>query len=792
MIVAIDGPAGGGKSSVARTVATSLGFEFLNSGSFYRAVTWKVLESGADPHDTESVIEIARNTRFDQIDGRFLVDGEPRSDELRSPNVDAWVATLSAVPEVRAVVNDALVRLSQLHDVVVEGRDMTTTVFPHADVKIFLDASLDARAERRYQQDAGGRSIDEIREQIAERDDMDRKKPTGALVKTPEAVYLDTSDLTIEEVCARVSDTILRKRNSRSNDTGMGDRETQSGEITKNVMTQQELQEEFLKTIDELEVGQLVEGTVVQVNSENVFVDIGYKSEGRVPIEEFDELPKPGETVNVVLLSKETKTGGISVSKKKADEKLFWKTLKQAFQDHEPVEGVVARVVKGGFEIRLAGDVRGFNPISKMDLHRIEEPDEYLNMKSMFYVERVYSENRVNIILSRRAWLEEEVERKKKKFFETVQIGDDVEGVVKSFTSFGAFVDLGGFDGLLHINDMSWGHVTRPKDHVKKGEVLTLKVIRMDPEEQKINLSLRHMSEDPWNHFEEKFQVDQVVTGTVTKLTDFGAFIELEEGIEGLAHISELSWVKRISHPRELLKPGDEIEAKILDFDVTQGRVSLGLKQVLPNPWESVASEYPEGMRLTRVVKKITNTGAFVELEEGIDAFLHIDDLSWTKKHKHPSAVLQEGQEIECIVLAIDPEDHNIRVGIKQLEEDPWDSLKKAFPEGSKIDGEITNITDFGIFVRVQGGIEGLINKSNLVDPRVTPYEKAVESFSVGDKVTAVVTELSPSRQRLGLSIRELERKEQRDELKKYIHNEDNEATFTLGDVMKDDDDTSS
>ncbi len=565
----------------------------------------------------------------------------------------------------------------------------------------------------------------------------------------------------------------------------MTDGDVQNTGSTVQQQLQEALQEQYLQPLEELEVGQLVEGTVIQTGPETTFVDIGYKSEGRVPTEEFDPPPNVGDTVEVVLINKETLGGGVVVSKSKADEKRFWKVLKDAFTNHEAVEGTVAKAIKGGFEVDLGHQLRAFNPISKMDVRRVDNPDEYVGITGQFYVERIYSDNRVNIVLSRRDYLEEQASKHKKEFFDHVEPGDVVEGTVKSFTSFGAFVDLGGFDGLLHINDMSWGHVNRPKDYVKRGQQLALKVIRMDHENQKINLSLKHLTEDPWNHFEAKYSTDQVVKGNVTKLTDFGAFIELEEGIEGLAHISELSWVQRVSHPKELLNVGDEVETKILDYDVPAGRVSLGLKQVLPNPWTSINDKYPEGMRITRKVKKLTNAGAFIELDEGIDGFLHVDDLSWTKRHKSPSAVLEEGQEIECIVIHNDPEHHNVRLGIKQLSEDPWESLKKAYPERSIIDGEVTNITDFGVFVRVQSGIEGLINKSQLSDPREVPFEKAVEQINVGDKIRAVVTELNTARQKLSLSVRELARQEQRQEMQKYIGDED-AGTFTLGDILKD------
>lgn len=565
----------------------------------------------------------------------------------------------------------------------------------------------------------------------------------------------------------------------------MTDKEAQFADSSSSETQSQEMQMQFLDQLDSLEEGQLVEGTVIQISGDEVFVDIGYKAEGRIPMEEFETEPGVGDTVEVVLLRKDIRNGGVAVSKRKADEKRFWKDLKQAFEERLPVHGKVVRSIKGGFEVRLPGNARGFNPISKIDIRRVDDPEEYVGIEDNFFVERIYSDNRVNIVLSRRAWLEQETEKNRNKFFEEVTIGDEVDGVVKSFTSFGAFIDLGGFDGLLHINDMSWGHVTRPKDYVKKGDEVRLKVIKMDPEDRKINLSLRHMTPDPWETFEDRYWVDQVVHGTVTKLTDFGAFIELEEGIEGLVHISEMSWVQRVNHPREILQPGQEVETKILDYDIQAGRVSLGLKQVLANPWDDIDARYPLGMHLNTTVKKITATGAFVEIEPGIDAFLHVDDLSWTKRYKNPGAVLQEGQELEVVVILSDPDNQNIRVGLKQMEDDPWEQLRDAYPPRSIIEGEITNITEFGIFVRVQGGVEGLVNKMNVADPRHQSFEEAIERYKVGETVRCVVTEVNPGRQRLSLSIRELQRQEQRQELEKYIHDEDDNATVTLGDMLK-------
>lgn len=556
---------------------------------------------------------------------------------------------------------------------------------------------------------------------------------------------------------------------------------------TEENIQQTRLQEEYLKSFQSLEEGQLVDGIVIQVTPDQVFVDVGYKSEGKIPVAEFDELPAVGDTVSVVLEKKENRHGEVIVSKQKADVKVFWKNLRQAFQDKAAVEGTVEKVIKGGYEVCLGAGVRAFLPISQSDSQKVEKPEKLVGLKSHFYVERLYSDNKVNVVVNRRKYLEEQTEVNREKFFNEVQIGDSVEGVVKSFTSFGAFIDLGGFDGLLHINDMSWGHVTRPKDFVKKGQEITLKVIRLDPEEKRINLSLKHFTEDPWLHFEDNFHVNDIVKGKVTKLTEFGAFIELEEGIEGLAHISEFSWVKKINKPEDMVNIGDDVECMILGYDIQAGRVSLGLKQVTENPWEDIAQKYPVGTKLTRKVVKVTNAGAFVELEEGIDGFLHADDLSWTKKVRNPSSELTVDQEIEVVVIESDPETHRIRLGVKQLSDDPWKQFADTHEPGTSVEGEITSITDFGVFLKVEGGIEGLINKQNLLESREDTFEEVVKKYTVGDKIKAIVVDVSPERQKVAFSIKDYKKKVQREEISRYMSSTEGQTdgAYTLGDLLK-------
>ena len=544
--------------------------------------------------------------------------------------------------------------------------------------------------------------------------------------------------------------------------------------------------EASLKEFNAPQAGQLVEGTVVQITNDYVYVDIGDKSEGLIPVEEFAEgLPKEGDKVQA-LLSGHNANGPV-LSKKKADSKRFLKEIQTAWKEKTPVDGIISKVVKSGYEVNLGIDKAAFLPISQADSDKIEKPESLLGVKSKFYIERLYSDNKLNPVVNRRKYLEEEVDSKREAFFNSVQIGDTVKGTVKSFTSFGAFIDLGGFDGLLHINDMSWGHVARPKDFVKKGQEIELKVIRLDPAEKRINLSLKHFTEDPWIHFEEKYHVNDVVKGKVTKLTEFGAFVELEEGIEGLVHISEFSWTKKINKPGDMVSLGQEVEAVILGYDIQAGRVSLGFKQATPNPWDTINERYAPGTKVHGNVVKITNAGAFISLEDGIDGFLHADDISWTKKVKHPGSELTVNQEVDAVVLECDSESHRIRVGIKQLTDNPWKEFAEQYKAGSTLEGEITSITDFGVFVKAPNGIEGLVNKANLSDDKDVPFEEAVTKYKVGDKINVYVVDVKVEKEQVAFSVREYKRKQQRDEISQYMStaNGDDEGAYTLGEMLK-------
>ena len=780
MIIAMDGPAGTGKSTIASIIAKKLNITYLNSGSFYRALTLALLDAGIELTDENAVVDFCKKQSLDYNKSRLVLNGKDVEDHLHDDRVSKNVAQISAIVPVRHLVNDRMQEITKSLDIVCEGRDMTTVVFPQAEHKFYLDASLDVQAQRRFDQGVSNMTLEEIKEAIRKRDEIDRNKAEGALKRAPDAFYIDTSNLTIDSVC----EIILNKINIQGFNMEKMEVEKEEAQNSKSAIQTQ--LEESLNNLSNPEEGQIVEGEVISVSEDFVFLDVGCKSEGRLPVQEFaGDLPKVGDKVSVFLARVFGKYGP-EISKTRADSKRMWKEVSQAFKDKVAVDGTITKIVKGGYEVNLGGDIRAFLPISQSDSQKVEKPESLLNLKSKFYIERLYSESKANVVVNRRKYLEEEIDTKRDAFFENVKIGDSVKGTVKSFTSFGAFIDLGGFDGLLHINDMSWGHVARPKDFVKKGQEIELKVIRLDPAEKRINLSLKHFAEDPWIHFEERYHVNDIVKGKVTKLTDFGAFIELEEGIEGLVHISEFSWTKKINKPSDMVNVGDEVEAMILGYDIQAGRVSLGIKQVTANPWDTIAEKYPVGTKVHGKVVKVTNAGAFVQLEEGIDGFLHADDISWTKKVKHPGSELSADQEIDVVVTECDVENHRIKVGIKQLTDNPWVQFAQEYKPGSTLEGEVTSITDFGVFVKAPNGIEGLVNKANLSEDRDTPYEEAVKKYNVGDKINVFVVDVNTDKEKVAFSVREFKKKQQRDEISQYMSasGNDDDGAYTLGDFL--------
>lgn len=514
-------------------------------------------------------------------------------------------------------------------------------------------------------------------------------------------------------------------------------------------MSTTELAELIDSKFRELREGSIVTGTIQEIRPQVVLVDIGYKSEGAISISEFeDEEIEVGDQIEVLLERLENDEGIVVLSKEKAAHKQNWDKIVGVYRDGGLVKGKVKSVVKGGLMVNVG--VEAFLPGSQVDIIPPRDLNEYVGKVYESKIVKV-NDDRKNIVLSRREVIEAERADQRQRFLETVKEGDKVEGIVKNITDFGAFVDLRGMDGLLHITDMSWGRVNHPSEMLHIGQSLEVVILEVDREKERVSLGLKQMTDNPWADIERKYPINSHVKGRVTKLLPYGAFVELEKGVEGLVHVSELSWVKRITRPSDVLKLDQEIEAVVLSISVKEQKISLGVRQLEDNPWADIESRFPIGTVIKGQVRNLTPYGAFVGLEEGIDGMIHVSDMSWTRKINHPSEVLKKGDEVEAIVLEIKKEDQRVSLGIKQLESDPWESINDRFKVGDMVTGQVAKIASFGAFVNLDGDIDGLIHISQLSEDHV---ERVKDVIKVGDEITARVIKVDSIERRIGLSIK--------------------------------------
>jgi len=504
-------------------------------------------------------------------------------------------------------------------------------------------------------------------------------------------------------------------------------------------------------TTSEFEEGEVVRGRVVHLGSSEVLVDVGYKSEGAIPIDEFrGNLPKVGDEIEVYLEAKEDAEGLIVLSKDKADKIKVWDVVTQAFEGGTPVEGRVIEVVKGGLAVDVG--VKAFLPGSQVDLRPVKNLAAMVGQQIRAKVIKL-NRRRGNVVLSRRTLLEEEREEKKKHTLEVLAEGMVLTGTVKNITDYGAFIDLGGIDGLLHVTDMSWGRVGHPSEIFQVGDQVEVVVLHFDRESGRVSLGYKQKSSDPWERVEQTYPSGAKVQGRVVSLTNYGAFIELEPGVEGLVHVSEMSWTRRVRHPSKLVNVGDEVEVLVLDVNRSAKRISLGMKQVEADPWETIEERFAIGQRLSGKVRNLTDFGAFVELEPGVDGLLHISDMSWTRSVTHPSEVLKKGQDIETQILNIDKENKRISLGIKQIQPDPWTTVAQRYPMGARVTGKVVRTTDFGAFIELEPGVDGLLHVSQMSN---RPISRPDELVAVGDELTLLVIRVDPNERRIGLSLKEL------------------------------------
>ncbi len=498
--------------------------------------------------------------------------------------------------------------------------------------------------------------------------------------------------------------------------------------------------------------GSLIEGTVSAVKDDEVFIDIGYKSEGVVPLQEFgaDAEVKPGDKVTVMLVQLENdKTGMVELSKRRADEKIRWEKILARYVEGCIVKGTVKSAVRGGLLVQI-DDVEAFLPGSQIEVTPVKELEPYVGQTFDFKVIKISNERR-NLIVSRRELIEGELAEKKAELLTSLQKGEIRKGRVKNITDFGAFVDLDGLDGLLHITDMSWGRIKHPNELLKVGQELDVMVLDVDRDRERVSLGLKQTMPNPWDAIQDQFPVGSRVEGKVVNLAPYGAFVEIAPGIEGLVHISEFSWTKRVARASDMLAVGDTVQVVVLSVDVENQKIALGIRQTQANPWDTVQERFPVGSKVKGKVRNFTAYGAFVELEEGIDGMIHVSDMSWTRKINHPSECLQKGEEVEAVVLDVNAKEQRISLGLKQAQTDPWAEIATKYPVGMVVKGKVSKIASFGAFIELEDGVDGLVHISQISDQRV---EKVKDALEVGQEVEARVVKVDRGERRIGLSIR--------------------------------------
>jgi small subunit ribosomal protein S1 len=540
----------------------------------------------------------------------------------------------------------------------------------------------------------------------------------------------------------------------------------------------------FTEKFDTLKPGKVVSGVVVSVSREVVAVDIGFKSDGIVPSSQFVNADgaitvKPGDKVDVFILALENEMGQVLLSKERADQKRVWDLVESAFKNGTIISGKVVQKVKGGLQVDIG--IPAFLPGSQIDIRPHRNLDKFIDQVFDFLVLKI-TRDKGNIVLSRRAVLMSERDQLRTETLKVLSEGVIMEGVVKNVTDYGAFIDLGGIDGLLHITDISWGRVNHPSEKLNVGQTVPVVVLKYDGEKERVSLGMKQLTKDPWLTVHERFPMGAHVKGKITSLTDYGAFVALEEGVEGLIHISEMSWNKKVRHPSKLVTQGDEVEAVVLGIDTEQQRISLGLKQLQPNPWDELRVSHPIGSKVKGKVRSITDFGIFVGIEDGIDGLVHVSDFSWTKRIKDPKEIHEmyaKGSEIEAVVLDIDAANERLSLGIKQLSEDPWDTIAQRYPVGVKVKGTVSSHTDFGIFVEIEDGIEGLIHNTQL---GVDKGEDLKELFKTGTQLESEVINIDKAERRISLSVKAIRRRQEKEQMAEFM--EDTSTAVTFGDLL--------
>lgn len=779
-IITIDGPSGAGKSTVAKLIADKLGFKYLDTGAMYRAVTLYMIENQVDIKNEEEVINALNklNIGFDS-NYRIYLDSQDITEDIRKEKVVKFVSEVSAISSVRQKMVDLQRDIAKEGNYILDGRDAGSVVFPNADYKFYLEASLEERAKRRYKEELSKEvdiSFEEVKESIKKRDKYDSNRKDSPLVVPENAIIIDTTNMTIDEVAEEITDIFLNKKTISIFDINSDNLRNREGIMEDNNLSNEQERNEFLKAVEEFgegdnnnsyKVGNIVKGKIEKFDDSDVFINLNYKVEGKINRSEFEREPYIGEELEALIDSVDNDNGYFILSKAKLDKRRAQFVIEDAIKNNKSVKGIVKEVIKGGFNISIMG-YQAFCPFSQIEINKGIKDEEHIGKEYDF---RIIKKKGKDIVVSRRAYQEEKQNSNIETFLNNLKEGDIINGKVKNIERYGAFIGITeGLDGFLYRENMSWAKIINPKDIITRGEERAFKVLSIDREKHRVDLGLKQLENDSWVQFIEEYHVGDIIKGEVTNIKKFGAFVKVYDDVEGLIHISDLSWNSHVNSPSDFVKKGAYLECKILAIDVPERKLTLGLKQAQENPWDTVSRDFPVKSIVKCKPKRILKNFAVFELPNGLEGICDIGDFDWINSIVNIKDYIKENEDIDMVILSIDRDKQRIKLSHKHLKESPWKVFEKEHPVGSVIDGIVKAIVESGAVVSLENNLEGFMHISQIDLPKGANLEEALK---VGETYPFVVREVNQGKHRISLSRKDYMEAQTKKETQNYISKEE-------------------
>lgn len=779
-IITIDGPSGAGKSTVAKLIADKLGFKYLDTGAMYRAVTLYMIENQVDIKNEEEVINALNklNIGFDS-NYRVYLDSQDITEDIRKEKVVKFVSEVSAISSVRRKMVDLQRYIAKEGNYILDGRDAGSVVFPNADYKFYLEASLEERAKRRYKEELSKEvdiSFEAVKESIKKRDKYDSNRKDSPLVVPENAIIIDTTNMTIDEVAEEITDIFLNKKTISIFDINSDNLRNREGIMEDNNLSNEQERNEFLKAVEEFgegdnnnsyKVGNIVKGKIEKFDDSDVFINLNYKVEGKINRSEFEREPYIGEELEALIDSVDNDNGYFILSKAKLDKRRAQFVIEDAIKNNKSVKGIVKEVIKGGFNISIMG-YQAFCPFSQIEINKGIKDEEHIGKEYDF---KIIKKKGKDIVVSRRAYQEEKQNSNIETFLNNLKEGDIINGKVKNIERYGAFIGITeGLDGFLYRENMSWAKIINPKDIITRGEERAFKVLSIDREKHRVDLGLKQLENDSWVQFIEEYHVGDIIKGEVTNIKKFGAFVKVYDDVEGLIHISDLSWNSHVNSPSDFVKKGAYLECKILAIDVPERKLTLGLKQAQENPWDTVSRDFPVKSIVKCKPKRILKNFAVFELPNGLEGICDIGDFDWINSIVNIKDYIKENEDIDMVILSIDRDKQRIKLSHKHLKESPWRVFEKEHPVGSVVDGIVKAIVESGAVVSLENNLEGFMHISQIDLPKGANLEEALK---VGETYSFVVREVNQGKHRISLSRKDYMEAQTKKETQNYISKEE-------------------